>query len=189
VAQLRVWQERGLALSVAVNLSVRQFNDQLVGEVGSILKATDVDPRNLELEVTESIFLGGLEESERIVRALTDMGLRFTIDDFGTGYSSLARLKKLPIDALKIDRSFVGDIAVDPDDAAITSAIIAMAHSLRLRVVAEGVETHEQARFLRERGCDEMQGFLFGRPVPPQDIASLARQPARPPLALVSGAR
>jgi diguanylate cyclase (GGDEF)-like protein/PAS domain S-box-containing protein len=189
--QAIAWQQQGLPpFTVAINLSARQFNDpDLASYILGALKETGLDPRLLELEITESVMVDQHERALETLREVKAMGVRVSIDDFGTGYSSLARLKKLPIDALKIDRSFVGDIAIDPDDAAITSAIIAMAHSLRLRVVAEGVETHEQARFLRERGCDEMQGFLFGRPVPPQEIASFARHPARTPLALVSGAR
>jgi diguanylate cyclase (GGDEF)-like protein/PAS domain S-box-containing protein len=189
--QAMEWQSQGLPpFAVAINLSARQFNDpELASCILGALKETGLDPRLLELEITESVMVDQHERALETLREVKAMGVRVSIDDFGTGYSSLARLKKLPIDALKIDRSFVGDIAVDPDDAAITSAIIAMAHSLRLRVVAEGVETHEQARFLRDRGCDEMQGFLFGRPVPPHEIAAFARQPARTPLALVSGAR
>ena len=189
--QAVAWQAQGLPpFTVAINLSARQFNDpDLASGILGALKETGLDPRLLELEITESVMVDQHERALETLREVKAMGVRVSIDDFGTGYSSLARLKKLPIDALKIDRSFVGDIAIDPDDAAITSAIIAMAHSLRLRVVAEGVETHEQARFLRERGCDEMQGFLFGRPVLPHEIESFARHPARTPLALVSGAR
>src|SRR5262249_48336348 len=175
VAQLRVWRERGLSLSVAVNLSVRQFNDGLVGEVASILKATDVDPRSLELEVTESIFLGGLEESERIVRALTDLGLRFTIDDFGTGYSSLGYLKRFPFHSIKVDRSFIHGIVGDAQDAAIVRAVVALAHSFGVKVVAEGVETRDQLERLRELGCDEYQGFLFSPAVSPAELEKLAR--------------
>ncbi|HZI82441.1 MAG TPA: EAL domain-containing protein [Casimicrobiaceae bacterium] len=189
--QAIAWQSQGLPpFTVAINLSARQFNDpELASSIFGTLKETGLDPRLLELEITESVMV---DQHERALATLSEIkatGVRVSIDDFGTGYSSLARLKKLPIDAVKIDRSFVGDIAIDPDDAAITTAIIAMAHSLRLRVVAEGVETHEQARFLRDRGCDEMQGYLFGRPVAAAEIASFARQAPRAPLALVSAAR
>jgi EAL domain-containing protein (putative c-di-GMP-specific phosphodiesterase class I) len=113
------------------------------------------------------------------------MGVQVSIDDFGTGYSSLARLKKFPIDGVKIDRSFIRDIVTSPDDAAITTAIIAMAHSLRLRVVAEGVESRAQVRFLRERGCDEIQGFYYSRPVPASKILAIAQRHSAPRLRAV----
>jgi len=157
-----------------VNLSVRQFNDQLVSEVSSALRAADIDPGLIELEVTESIFLGGLEESERIVRALTELGLRFTIDDFGTGYSSLGYLKRFPLHSIKVDRSFVDGIDTDAQDAAIVRAIVALAHSFGVKVVAEGVETKAQLERLRELGCDEYQGFLFSAAVPPAELEKLA---------------
>ncbi|HTQ76002.1 MAG TPA: EAL domain-containing protein [Burkholderiales bacterium] len=173
-AQLRVWQDRGLTLSVAVNLSARQFNDQLVAEVASTLKGANVDPHRLELEVTESIFLGGLEESERIVRQLTDLGLLFTIDDFGTGYSSLGYLKRFPFHSIKIDRSFIHGIVADAQDAAIVRAVVALAHSFGVKIVAEGVETRDQLERLRELGCDEYQGFLFSAAVPPAELEKLA---------------
>jgi diguanylate cyclase (GGDEF)-like protein/PAS domain S-box-containing protein len=173
-SQLRSWQDRGLHLGVAVNLSVRQFNDQLVSDIAQILKASGVDPRNLELEVTESIFLGGLEESERIVRALTDLGLLFTIDDFGTGYSSLGYLKRFPFHSIKVDRSFIHGIVADPQDASIVRAVVALAHSFGVKVVAEGVETKEQLERLRELGCDEYQGFLFSPAVSPAQLEKLA---------------
>ena len=174
-AQLRVWQERGLELSVAVNLSVRQFNDQLVSDIAATLKGAGVDPRHLELEVTESIFLGGLEDSERIVRALTDLGLRFTIDDFGTGYSSLGYLKRFPFHSIKVDRSFINGVVADPQDAAIVRAVVALAHSFGVKVVAEGVETQDQLLRLRELGCDEYQGFLFSPAVSAAELEKLAR--------------
>ena len=173
-AHLRVWRERGLDLNVAVNLSVRQFNDQLVNEVTSILSGARVDPRDMELEVTESIFLGALEESERIVRQLTDLGLRFTIDDFGTGYSSLGYLKRFPFHCIKIDRSFIQGIVGDAQDAAIVRAVVALAHSFGVKVVAEGVETKEQLERLRELGCDEYQGFLFSAAVFAPELERIA---------------
>jgi diguanylate cyclase (GGDEF)-like protein/PAS domain S-box-containing protein len=172
--QLRAWQDRGLQLSVAVNLSVRQFNDQLVSDLASILEAAGIDSGKLELEVTESIFLGGLEESERIVRALTDLGLRFTIDDFGTGYSSLGYLKRFPFHSIKVDRSFIHGIVTDPQDAAIVRAVVALAHSFGVKVVAEGVEAKEQLARLRELGCDEYQGFLFSPAVSAAELEKLA---------------
>jgi diguanylate cyclase (GGDEF)-like protein len=173
-AQLRVWQERGLGLSVAVNLSARQFTDQLPGEISAILKGSGIDPRDLELEVTESIFLGGLEELQRIVRQLTDLGLRFTIDDFGTGYSSLGYLKRFPFHSIKVDRSFIHGIVADAQDAAIVRAVVALAHSFGVKVVAEGVETRDQLARLRELGCDKYQGFLFSPAVPPAELERLA---------------
>jgi len=173
-AQVRVWQDRGLPLTVAVNLSPRQFNDQLVADVAATLKGTNVNPGTLELEVTESIFLGGLEESERIVRALTDMGLRFTIEDFGTGYSSLGYLKRFPFHSIKVDRSFIHGIVADPQDAAIVRAVVALAHSFGVKVVAEGVESKDQLARLRDLGCDEYQGFLFSPAVSPAELERLA---------------
>lgn len=189
--QAMAWQEQGLpALSVAVNLSARQFNDpELASHILGALRETGLDPHLLELEITESVMVDDYERAAETLRLVKAMGVRVSIDDFGTGHSSLARLKKLPIDAVKIDRSFVGDITDDPDDAAITSAIVAMAHSLRLRVIAEGVETRDQAQFLRDRGCDEMQGYLFSRPVLPAEIVSFQRHAARVPLSVVGSGR
>src|SRR5262249_53389112 len=173
-AQERVWQDRGFPLTVAVNLSPRQFNDQLIADVAATLKGTNVNPGTLELEVTESIFLGGLEEGERIVRAVTDMGLRFTIDDFGTGYSSLGYLKRFPFHSIKVDRSFIHGIVADPQDAAIVRAIVALAHSFGVKVVAEGVESKDQLARLRDLGCDEYQGFLFSPAVGAAELEKLA---------------
>jgi EAL domain-containing protein (putative c-di-GMP-specific phosphodiesterase class I) len=154
-----------------VNLSVRQFAQKnLVATVGRILQEAELDPQHLGLEITESLLMENPVEAIRVLTALSDMGVQISIDDFGTGYSSLSYLKRFPIDKIKIDRSFVRDIATDPEDAAIVSAIIAMAHSLDCRVVAEGVETEDQLRFLRERGCDEYQGYYFSRPLPADEL-------------------
>lgn len=190
-AQAMAWQALGLPpFSVAVNLSARQFNDsQLAADVRAALRETELDPQLLELEITESVMVEQHERALETLREIKAMGVQVSIDDFGTGYSSLARLQKLPIDAVKIDRSFIGDVTANSDDAAITTAIIAMAHSLRLRVIAEGVETREQAQFLRERGCDEMQGFYFCRPVLPAEIVAFARRSAKTRLGVVEGAR
>jgi diguanylate cyclase (GGDEF)-like protein/PAS domain S-box-containing protein len=177
-AQVREWQDRGLSLSVAVNLSVRQLGDQLVSDIVTTLNAENLDPRRIELEVTESIFLGGLEESERVVRQLTDLGLRFTIDDFGTGYSSLGYLKRFPFHSIKVDRSFIHGIVGDAQDRAIVRAVVALAHSFGVKVVAEGVETQEQLERLRDLGCDEYQGFLFSPAVNPARLEELARSAA-----------
>ncbi|MHB1248734.1 MAG: EAL domain-containing protein, partial [Polaromonas sp.] len=140
-----------------------------------VLRETGVDPSCLELEITESILMQNLSTAANILQALSTKGMRIFIDDFGTGYSSLSYLKRLPIDTIKIDKSFVGDITTDPDDAAIVAAIIAMAHSLRLKVVAEGVETQEQFDFLLERGCDAMQGYFYSKPLPAEEILPLLR--------------
>lgn len=160
---------------VAVNLSARQFiDDGLVIEVAHALGQTGLPPGLLELEITESMMMAQPERAAETLLEIREMGVHLSIDDFGTGYSSLARLKKFPIESVKIDRSFIGDITVDPDDAAIVSAVIAMAHNLRLKVVAEGVETVEQVQFLRERNCDEVQGYLISRPMPPDRLREFA---------------
>lgn len=161
------WQRAGLgAIRVAVNLSPRQFYDRdLVGAVRAALDDTGIAPHLLELELTESMMMNDVEHAAGILRRLKALGVHLSIDDFGTGYSSLAYLKRFPIDVLKIDQSFVRDISVDPNDAAIVQSIISLAHSLRLKVVAEGVETEAELEFLRRHGCDFMQGYYFGRPV------------------------
>jgi len=135
--------------------------------IANILKDTGLPPACLELELTESILMREVNEAMLILDGLKRLGLSIAIDDFGTGYSSLNYLKQFPIDVLKIDRSFVDGLPSGEQDAQIARAIIAMAHSLNLSVIAEGVETHEQLEFLREHGCDEVQGYLFGRPMPP----------------------
>ena len=172
-AQVRAWQEAGLRpIRVAVNLSVRQFYQKdLVEIVARILEQTGVDSRYIEFEITESCLMQNTQAMVALLTELNRLGVRFSIDDFGTGYSSLAYLKRFPIDTLKIDRSFVCDIGTDPDDAAIVKAIIALAHSLEMRVVAEGVETPEQLHFLRTHGCDEIQGYLISRPLPADEVA------------------
>ena len=173
-AQALAWQADGVGpIRVAVNLSPRQFSDErLVIEIAHALAQTELPAHLLEVEITESMMMENPERAAETLREIKDMGVHVSIDDFGTGYSSLARLKKFPIESVKIDRSFIRDIAVDPDDAAIVSAVIAMAHSLRLKVIAEGVETPEQVKFLRERGCDEIQGFYYSRPVTPAEITA-----------------
>jgi diguanylate cyclase (GGDEF)-like protein/PAS domain S-box-containing protein len=185
--QIKAWQAEGMPfLPVAVNLSARQFRQfsasgeatgihNLVETIERVLEETGVDPSCLELEITESILMQNLSTAAVTLQALSAKGIRIFIDDFGTGYSSLSYLKRLPIDTIKIDKSFVGDIMTDPDDAAIVTAIIAMAHSLRLKVVAEGVETQEQFNFLLERGCDAMQGYFFSKPLPAKEIFPFLR--------------
>jgi diguanylate cyclase (GGDEF)-like protein len=166
-AQTQAWHKAGFPqLSVAVNLSARQFLHQgLVETIARVLKETGLDPRTLELEITESIAMQNADFTNVVLRHLKDMGVSLAMDDFGTGYSSLSYLKKFPIDVLKIDQSFVRDLTTDANDAAIANAIIVLAHSLKLKVIAEGVETPEQEAFLRSRGCDKLQGYLFNRPL------------------------
>ncbi|MBC7964132.1 MAG: EAL domain-containing protein, partial [Steroidobacteraceae bacterium] len=177
-AQNKAWQDAGLApLTVAVNLSVRQFRQQnIAGLIGQLLLETGLDPRYLELEITESMVMQDVERVTAILKELKDMGISLAMDDFGTGYSSLGYLKRFPFDKLKIDQSFVRDITSDPDNAAIATAVIAMAHSLHLKVIAEGVETEGQLNYLRSHGCDEMQGYYFSRPVPALEFEQLLRE-------------
>lgn len=167
-AQAKAWQEAGLApIRVAVNLSARQFQQgDLMETVRLVLQETGLDPHYLELEITESVAVRDIDFTTAMLSELKEMGVQIAIDDFGTGHSSLNYLKRLPIDDVKIDRSFVGDLDIDPNDAAIVGSVIAMTHELNLRAVAEGVETKEQLAFLRERQCDLAQGFLFARPMP-----------------------
>jgi EAL domain-containing protein (putative c-di-GMP-specific phosphodiesterase class I) len=170
-AALKDFRDAGLhGISMAVNLSAAQLQrPELTLRMCEILAEYDIAPDQLELELTESMVMANAEQSVRILTELKSIGVRLAIDDFGTGYSSLVYLKRLPIDTLKIDREFVGDITTDPDDAAITSTIITMAHSLDLNVIAEGVETPEQLAFLRSQGCDEIQGHWFSLPLSGQE--------------------
>ncbi|HEX7130746.1 MAG TPA: EAL domain-containing protein [Rhodanobacteraceae bacterium] len=167
-AALKDFREAGLrGLSMAVNVSAAQLErPELTLRMCEIMAEYDIAPDQIELELTESMVMANAEQSVRILGELKSIGVRVAIDDFGTGYSSLAYLKRLPIDTLKIDQEFVGDITIDPDDAAITSTIITMAHSLQLEVVAEGVETPEQLEFLRGQGCDLIQGHWLSKPLP-----------------------
>lgn len=161
------WQALGITLPrMVVNVSARQFAQRnLVATVGRMLQEVDLSPEHIGIEITESLLMERPEDTIRSLNKFSDMGIQISVDDFGTGYSSLSYLKRFPLDKLKVDRSFVRDIATDPDDAAIVTAIIAMAHSLNIKVLAEGVETEEQLVFLRSHGCDEYQGFYFSRPV------------------------
>jgi diguanylate cyclase (GGDEF)-like protein/PAS domain S-box-containing protein len=176
-SQAKAWQEQGMpGLTVSVNLSARQFQQEdLVEQVTHALDVSGLAPACLDLEITESHAMQSPETAAEILRALKAVGVRISIDDFGIGYSSLGYLKRLPIDTLKIDQSFVRDIITDPDDAAIVTAVIAMARTLKLSVVAEGVETEEQLAFLAARGCDRMQGYLFSHPLPPDECGALLR--------------
>jgi diguanylate cyclase (GGDEF)-like protein len=169
------WQRQGLPrLSMAINLTPRQFSDEsLLLDLASILEATGMDARLLELEITESLLMHDVERALRILTGLKNMGVKIAIDDFGIGYASLSALKRFPLDTIKIDRSFIRDVASITEDKALTEAIIAMGRTLSLTVVAQGVETRAQLDFLREHACDELQGFYFNRPVPADQFAKL----------------
>lgn len=175
--QIADWQSRGLGpIRIAVNVSGKQFMQVgLVAEIARAIEEAAIRADLLEIEITESTLMSAVSETNLILRDLKTLGIRVAIDDFGTGYCSLAYLKRFPIDTLKIDSAFIRDLTVDSDDAAITAAIINMAHSLKLRVVAEGVETIEQIDFLRDHHCDEIQGFYVSHPVPAADMEVLVR--------------
>lgn len=171
--QNQAWQNMGLPkVPIAVNLSAKQFSKKIAGKVREILDETGLDPKLLELELTESVSMEDPENTIQILQTLKDMGVGLSIDDFGTGYSNLNYLKRFPVDKLKLDQSFVRDLISDPGDLAISRAVIAMAHSLGLKVIAEGVETEGQLALLMENDCDEMQGYLFSKPV---DAGACAR--------------
>ena len=167
--------DKGYArLLVAVNMSSRIFQDpEFVETVLGILDETGLPPDRLEIEITESIAMEDIERTIVVLNQLAGRGIGVTIDDFGTGYSSLNYLKRLPIQRVKIDQSFIKDIATDPDDRAIIQAVTAMAHTMKLSVVAEGVETEDQLSFLRSTGCDEAQGYLFGKSLGAEEFKEL----------------
>jgi EAL domain-containing protein (putative c-di-GMP-specific phosphodiesterase class I) len=173
--QTKQWQNEGATdLRIAVNLSARQFlQHDLVQMVQSALDDSGLPASSLELEITETTAMQNADASVEVLHALRDIGVGISIDDFGMGYSSLNYLKRFPITAVKIDRAFVSDLVTDEGDAAIVSAVIGMARSLRLRVIAEGVENAEQFAFLRSRHCDEAQGFYFARPVPADEFTRM----------------
>jgi len=173
--QNKLWQTMGLfPIRVAVNLSPRQFEEKnFIETIATVLKDTGLDPNYLELELTENLLMKNAETSIATLRQLNAMEVQISVDDFGTGYSSLSYLRRFPIHALKIDQSFVRDITTDPDDSVIVTAMIILAHSLKLKVIAEGVETKEQLDFLRSLKCHEMQGYLFSRPLPEDELARL----------------
>jgi diguanylate cyclase (GGDEF)-like protein/PAS domain S-box-containing protein len=187
-AQNKAWQDAGLPrISVAVNLSARQFMQPgLLESVRQALGDSGLEARYLELELTESMMMNSAEQFITTLHALKSMGVQLSIDDFGTGYSSLSYLKRFPIDRLKIDQSFIRDIVTDTGDATITRAVIALGHSLNLKVIAEGVETAEQLAFLRANHCDEIQGYYFSRPLAPAALAGLLDQ-GRAQVASISG--
>jgi diguanylate cyclase (GGDEF)-like protein len=171
--QLRAWRDAGLPpIRMAVNLSVKQLlKKDFASSIEQALNDTGVDPSMLELEITESTLMENAQDTLEALHRLRGLGVRLSIDDFGTGYSSLSYLKRFPVDIIKIDRSFVRDVPHDADDASIVTGIIALAHSLRLEVVAEGVETASQLAFLQERSCDLMQGYYLSKPVPAEQFA------------------
>ncbi len=170
--QTKMWQKRIESdLTVCVNLSARQFQQpNLIEEIGEVLEETDLDPQYLELEITESNAMQNAENTIYTLRELKALGVRIAMDDFGTGYSSLSYLKRFPIDTLKLDQSFVRDITTDSSDAAIATAVIAMAHSLNLKVIGEGVETEDQFAFLQKQKCDYIQGYLFSPPLAAENL-------------------
>jgi diguanylate cyclase (GGDEF)-like protein len=175
-AQQSAWRAQGISIvPVAVNLSAMQFKGKVLKDVQAALATHGVSPDDIELELTETLVMQDPAAAEETMHALRSAGLRLSLDDFGTGYSSLAYLKRFPFSSVKIDRAFVSDITTNPDDAAIATAIIGMGHSLRLDVVAEGVETAEQLQLLRESGCDQVQGFYFSGPVPADEFGRMLR--------------
>jgi len=175
--QNMIWRNAGHPLRMAVNVSTAQFqDDKLLELISTILAETGMPAQLLELEITESIAMSNIEFGMTTLKALSDMGAHISIDDFGTGYSSLAYLKRFPINNLKIDKSFLKDVSNNNDNGALTSAIITMAHSLKLNVIAEGVETEGQLAFLLAQGCDEMQGYFFNRPVSAEIFTALLQQ-------------
>ncbi len=173
--QARIWIDAGQSLTtIAVNISAIQFrHENFLDDVFTILKDTGLDPRFLELELTESVLMKHPESADFTLRALRARGIQVAVDDFGTGYSSLSYLRRFPIDALKIDQSFVRQITTVPDETTLVAAIVSIGRSLKLRVVAEGVETEKQLAFLRKHQCDEAQGYFFSRPVPPDQLLTL----------------
>jgi predicted signal transduction protein with EAL and GGDEF domain len=174
--QIRLWQDNPLfsELNVSVNVSARQFrHEDFVTQLESVLGKSGINPARLKLELTESLILNNVEDSINKMEQLKSIGVEFSMDDFGTGYSSLSYLKRLPLDQIKIDQSFVRDISTDPSDAAIVQTIIAMAGTLGLMVIAEGVETEVQREFLESRGCPAFQGHLFGAAVPVEEFEAL----------------
>ncbi|OIQ69875.1 phytochrome-like protein cph2 [mine drainage metagenome] len=175
-AQLKIWQQKSITcdLVLAVNVSAKQFHQlDFVAQVQAILQYHEINPEQLKLELTESILLNKIEDTIATMNALKEIGIKFSLDDFGTGYSSLQYLKQLPLDQLKIDQSFVRDLAIDGNDRAIVITIVSMAHNMHLDVIAEGVEAEDQRQFLLNKGCVHYQGFLFGKPVPIEQFDEL----------------
>jgi diguanylate cyclase (GGDEF)-like protein len=174
-AQLRTWEDGPMrSLTLSINVSARQFRQaDFVGQVRDALQQSGANPTLLKIELTESVVVEKMEDVIERMQQIKELGIKFSLDDFGTGYSSLSYLKRLPLDQIKIDQSFVRDLNTDPNDAAIVQAIIAMTQSLGFHVIAEGVETEAQRDFLKERGCLHYQGYLYGKPMPIDDFARL----------------
>jgi EAL domain-containing protein (putative c-di-GMP-specific phosphodiesterase class I) len=176
--QARLWQQQGHRIPVSVNVSPLQFQHvDFLDWLDEVLDESGLDAGLLELELTERMVMSGGDATNALLQRIRRRGVRLSLDDFGTGYCSLSYLKHFPIDALKIDRVFVRDVIGDPDTATITGAIIAMARTLDKLVIAEGVETEEQAAFLRQAGCTQLQGFLFGAPVPAAELEQRFAEP------------
>jgi EAL domain-containing protein (putative c-di-GMP-specific phosphodiesterase class I) len=177
--QLRTWQSEFPSdppLSMSVNITSRQFaQPELVAEIGLILEQAKLDPRSLQLEITETITMGDPERAEEVFAELKALGVRLSIDDFGTGYSSLSRLQRFPVDSLKIDRAFISNMDSDPESREIVRIIIMLAHNLGMKVVAEGTETEEQINHLKQLDCEMAQGYFFSRPVDHETISQLLR--------------
>ena len=175
--QLAQWQHEGHELSMSVNVSAHQIDEEALRQlISGALWDTGLEPRHLELEITESALMRDEQIAERTFRALRQIGVGVSLDDFGIGYSSLNYLKRFPVDTVKIDRSFIRDLVIDPDDAAIVTAILTIARQLGLNVVAEGVETEEQRLFLTERQCPQLQGFLLSAPLAAEEFGALLRK-------------
>ena len=178
--QNKIWQSAGFAnIRVAVNVSAQQFRDgKFIQTLVNALEMSKLDPQYLTLELTENTIMGNTQDNLNLLHEIKEMGVKLSVDDFGTGYSSLSYLKQLPLDELKIDRSFISGIRSEIDDAPIVTAIVAMAHSLGLRVVMEGIESHQQLKFSSNSGCDEYQGFLFSQPVSSAEFETLLKNGA-----------
>jgi EAL domain-containing protein (putative c-di-GMP-specific phosphodiesterase class I) len=177
-AQLKRWEGTALQnISIAVNVSGKQFcNGEFCNVVLNIVSKADIKPKHLELEITESLLMSDVPETISVLQAFKKAGLRLSVDDFGTGYSCLAYLKKFPLDALKIDRSFVQGLHENQDDPAICASILAMARELGLKVIAEGVEVKAQLEFLEHHGCNEFQGFLYSKALPLDELEAFLRR-------------
>jgi EAL domain-containing protein (putative c-di-GMP-specific phosphodiesterase class I) len=172
-AQLAEWRRLGMPIfPISINLSISQLRQpKLAQMIIAVLKETELHPQDLELEITEGVMMNEAQATMAFLDQMHELGVQLAIDDFGTGYSSLSYLKKMPLDRLKVDQSFVRDIATDENDAAIVRSIISLGHQFKLQVIAEGVETLEQLDFLRTRGCDEIQGYYYSRPLPAEEFA------------------